>query len=259
MADTEPPTAPEAIRAAIAAGDDTDRRRLRPILASSPEVELRELGRGELGEALEAGLDLLFVAGPLAAADDERLRAAAAEGRGPLVVVVGEAEGPDQWGDDRRRVLRLADPPTESAVLELVDRARSLVELRETRRIHRRLMRLISELEPERRYLRRLTVKREGRIVLLPAGEVDWIDAARNYVHIHSAGRTFRVRESIGRLEERLDPRHFARIHRSTIVNIERIREIESTPHGDYVAILEGGQRLSLSRTYRQNLSQLLG
>jgi two-component system LytT family response regulator len=86
------------------------------------------------------------------------------------------------------------------------------------------------------------------------------VDAAHNYVRIHGIdGHTHLVRGAISDLETRLDPERFVRIHRSTIVNVDRVRELELTTHGGYVAILEGGQRLAVSRSFRDRLPMLLG
>jgi len=102
--------------------------------------------------------------------------------------------------------------------------------------------------------LDRLPVRSPGRIRLLRAQEVDWIDADGNYVRIHTGGESHRLKAALASLEARLDPERFRRIHRSTIVNLERVREILVSPHGDYTLVLEGGSRLSVGRSYRDRL-----
>jgi two-component system LytT family response regulator len=97
-------------------------------------------------------------------------------------------------------------------------------------------------------------VKDRDRFLLLRAEEVDWIDSAANYAELHARGRTFLVRMTMAELEEKLDPAHFARIHRSTIVNIDRIREIRTEWHGDFDVVIEDGTALRLSRGYRDRL-----
>ena len=103
-----------------------------------------------------------------------------------------------------------------------------------------------------------LVVKSSGRVVFLKVDDVDWVDAAGNYVKIHAGKETHQLRETMSRLEQRLDPEKFLRIHRSTIVNIERIRELQQQFHGDYLVVLKNGQRLTLSRSYRDRIQQLL-
>ena len=92
----------------------------------------------------------------------------------------------------------------------------------------------------------------------LPAGEIDWIEAADYYVEIHAGGATHLLRETMAKLEGRLDPRRFARIHRSAIVNVERVREIERLDGGDQVVVLRCGKRLRLSRGRRKSFEAAL-
>jgi two-component system LytT family response regulator len=97
----------------------------------------------------------------------------------------------------------------------------------------------------------RLTVKSDGRVTFVRVSDVDYIESAANYVKVHVGAQTFRVREKMGDLAGRLDPKRFARIHRAIIVNIDRIKEIQPWFSGDAVVILRDGQKLRLSRSYR--------
>jgi two-component system, LytTR family, response regulator len=103
-------------------------------------------------------------------------------------------------------------------------------------------------------FLHRLTVRDGDRFVLVKTEEIDWIEAAANYLRIHARGKGFLLRSTMTALGEKLDPRQFARIHRSTIVNIDRIREIRPEWHGDYDVVLNDGKVLRLSRSYRSAL-----
>ncbi|HEX9730834.1 MAG TPA: response regulator [Thermoanaerobaculia bacterium] len=135
---------------------------------------------------------------------------------------------------------------------------RALARVRERRQADELRSRLRALLEERARFPDRLEVKSGGRVRILKVDEIDWIDAAGNYVKIHARGETLTLRQTMGRIEERLDPRLFLRIHRSTIVGIGRIRELRQQQHGDYVVVLEGGQRLTLSRSYRDKMHELL-
>ena len=104
------------------------------------------------------------------------------------------------------------------------------------------------------RPLPRLVAKDHGRFVLLRPEEVDWITSAGDYVQFHTRGRSFLVRQTISELEETLDQRTFVRIHRTTIVNVDRIQEINSLPQGDFSVKLGDGTMLRLSRSYRARL-----
>jgi two-component system, LytTR family, response regulator len=102
----------------------------------------------------------------------------------------------------------------------------------------------------------RILVKAEGRMFFVKATDIDWIEADRNYVRLHVGKQAHTIRERISKLEETLDPRLFARIHRSTIVNLNRVREMQQWFSGDYVVLLEDGTRLRLSRHYRDRVEQ---
>lgn len=107
--------------------------------------------------------------------------------------------------------------------------------------------------------LERFVVKAAGRIFFLKAGEVDWIEAYGNYVRLHVGKSAYILREAIGGIEACLDAARFLRIHRSSIVNVERIREMQPMFHGQYTVVLHDGTRLTLSRRYRGKLQKSLG
>ena len=96
---------------------------------------------------------------------------------------------------------------------------------------------------------------RDGeRFVLLKLTDVDWIEADANYLKLHAGGRSFHVRMTMADAEQQLDPRQFARVHRSAIVNLDRVTAITPEFHGEYDVVLSTGVRLRLSRTYRDRL-----
>jgi two-component system LytT family response regulator len=96
-----------------------------------------------------------------------------------------------------------------------------------------------------------LTVSAQNRTQFIPVAEVDWLEADGKYVRLHAGGRTHLIRGSLAATAERLDPVHFVRIHRSTVVNVARIREVQPWMGGDHLAILRDGTRLRVSRTCR--------
>jgi two-component system LytT family response regulator len=101
----------------------------------------------------------------------------------------------------------------------------------------------------------RLAVRNDGgRIIMVRIGSIDWIEARRNYVRLHLGTEWHLLRETMGRLERRLEPHGFARIHRSTIVNLDRVAEIQSRDTGELLVVLTNGLRLSLSRWFRERL-----
>ncbi|MCI0642414.1 MAG: LytTR family DNA-binding domain-containing protein [Gemmataceae bacterium] len=105
----------------------------------------------------------------------------------------------------------------------------------------------------------RLVVKSAGRVYFVRVADIDWIEAAGNYVRLHVGKQDHLLRESMGGPESKLDPNRFVRIHRSVIVNIERIRELQPAFHGDYAVVLQDGTELTLSRSHREKLQETLG
>ncbi|MDQ6690118.1 MAG: LytTR family DNA-binding domain-containing protein [Gemmatimonadota bacterium] len=105
----------------------------------------------------------------------------------------------------------------------------------------------------------RIPVRRDGGIQFVAPSEIDWIEAAGDSVRIHAGKATHLVRKSMGDVLALLDGRSFLRIHRSTIVNIDRVRELQPYFHGEYVVVLRDGAKLKLSRGYRDSLARLLG
>jgi two-component system LytT family response regulator len=109
-----------------------------------------------------------------------------------------------------------------------------------------------------RRLLTRIVVKDGDRILFLKVDDVDWIEAADYYAKIHVAGSTYMIRETLANLEDQLDPERFVRIHRSTIVNLDRVQEMQPWFHGAFVVILVDGTELRLSRSRREHLQTRL-
>jgi two-component system LytT family response regulator len=108
------------------------------------------------------------------------------------------------------------------------------------------------------RHTDRLTVKTDGRVYFVKTSDVDWVQAEGNYVRVHAGTATHLIRETLSTVEALLDPEQFSRIHRSTIVNLDRIREMQAWFAGDYVVILKDNTQLKLSRTYREHLQTRL-
>ncbi len=107
--------------------------------------------------------------------------------------------------------------------------------------------------------LERIVIRNGSRIATLAIDDIDWIEAQDYYAEIHAGGRTYLVRQSLQKLASSLDPARFVRIHRKTIVNVRRVKELEPMFHGEYVVFLHDGTRLKLSRTFKDHVGRLLG
>ena len=153
----------------------------------------------------------------------------------------------------------LLKPFDRDRLRQALERARREQERQELGEVQKQLRALLADLDKQKpQFAERLVVKSAGRVVFVKVDDIDWVDAAGNYVKLHSHGEGHLLRETMSHLEERLDPKRFLRIHRSTIVNIERIKELQQQFHGDYLVVLKSGQRLTLSRSYRDRIQGLL-
>jgi two-component system LytT family response regulator len=144
--------------------------------------------------------------------------------------------------------------------------ARVLSFVRTNRReeLSHRILSLLDQIQPKQPQntsapLDCLMIKDGGRLLFLRVEEIDWIEAAGVYVQVHTADKTWLHRISLSELEAKLDARQFLRIHRSTIVNLQRVRELHPHSHGDFLVVLHDGTELKLSRNYRQKVEASLG
>jgi two-component system LytT family response regulator len=138
-------------------------------------------------------------------------------------------------------------------------RARTQIEQRRIGEIRRQLAELVGGGRPDPSpHAERLVVRSNGRVLFFKVDEIDWIDAAGNYVRLNTGEHSHLLRETMAGIESRLDAERFVRIHRSTIVNIDRVKELVQGPHGDFVVVLRNGKRLPLSRGYRERLEEAL-
>ena len=153
----------------------------------------------------------------------------------------------------------LLKPFSDERFEQALERARSRISRRSARESGDMEALLATDDVGRQRYLDRLVVKCKDCVRLVRSSEIDWIEAQGVYVSIHVGRTTLLHRASVNELEQRLSPLEFTRIHRSTVVAIDRITRLEPHTHGDYVAVLTDGTRLRVSRTYRAALEARLG
>ena len=152
----------------------------------------------------------------------------------------------------------LDTPAMPDAGLRLVDIADAPPEATDPTTPPNVMAELLAELRAQRRRSARLAVKTGGRVLFLRAEEIDWVEAAGNYVKLHVGTEAHLYRESMKNMEARLDSETFVRIHRSSIVNVDRIRELQPWFHGEYVVILQDNTRLMASRVFSDRLDRLI-
>lgn len=147
-----------------------------------------------------------------------------------------------------------------SATLEDDFRERRLAQLlAAAATLQRQLAVLLGPPQPERPTFHRLAVRNNGQVLFLAPEEIEWIEAAGNYVRLNANGESHLLRETMSGVESKLPAERFLRIHRSAIVNLEAVRELKPSPHGDFVVVLKSGKKLPLSRGYRDRLEEALG
>jgi two-component system, LytTR family, response regulator len=251
----------DRIRVIIVDDEPLAREGVRLHLDAAPDMEvIGEAGSGEEAITLIETLrpDLMFLDVDMPGLDGFGVLEAVGPAQMPVTVF---ATAYDQFAlraFDAHAIDYILKPYDAERFTKALDRARMHIAGRRRAQMDDRLGSLLDELRTRGQYMERLVVRSGGRIVILRVAEIDWIEAASNYVRIHAGDREYLLRETMTALESKLDPAGFVRIHRSTIVRVDRIRELEPLFQGDYVVILEDGTRLTSSRGYRERLQELL-
>lgn len=250
------------IRTLIVDDEPLARTRLRSLLANDPEITVvGEAGNGvDAINAIESQHpDLVFLDVQMPELDGFGVIEAIAHDHMPLVIF---ATAYDEYA------LRAFAVSACDYLLKPIDRDRFAESLRRAKeRLRTRsgtpdagaqLRPLLAHLGQHHQRNTRLAIKSDGRLMLLQTAEIDWLEAEDNNVNIHAGRTVYTVRDTLTRLEHRLPADRFLRIHRSTIVNIDRIREVQPWFQGDYVVLLADGTRLTSGRTYRQRVQQFI-
>jgi two-component system LytT family response regulator len=152
----------------------------------------------------------------------------------------------------------LLKPVTEARFTQALARARARLRLRESDSHNRRILSLLETIAAPPSYLKRLAVRTAGKTIFVDVEDVEWIEAAENYVQLHVGRTGHLVHVGLSTLEKSLDPKLFLRVHRSIIVNVERIKELQPASHGEYIIKLAGGMELQSGRAYSDKVKALL-
>lgn len=251
------------MRALIIDDEALARRRLRQFLADAPDVEVVgecEDGREAVTMIRAASPDLLFLDVQMPRLDGFRVIQEVGAGSVPAVVFVTAFDQFALRAFDAHALDYLLKPFDRERLMRAVSRARRQIA---DANLKGRLDAFLGALgeqtqQPPRRYAARLAIKVRGRTVFLQADEIDWVGAADNYLELHVGAAVYVVRETMSQFEARLDPEKFARIHRSTLVNVGRIKEMHPLFAGDQLVILHDGTKLQVSRGRRGRLMSLI-
>ncbi|HEU4585540.1 MAG TPA: LytTR family DNA-binding domain-containing protein [Gemmatimonadaceae bacterium] len=237
------------------------RAHLRELLAESGGVEVM----GECGDGREAVRRILAEAPDLVLLDVQIpeldgfgvVREIGAE-RMPMVIFVTAYDEYALQAFDVSALAYLLKPVNREKFSNALERARTLMRAGSSTETASRLGKLLERMGESRPQGDRLSLKIEGRVLFVGVDEIDWLEASDNHVKVHIGQRTHQVRSTMASFEERLPPGKFLRIHRSTMVNVRRIVEVQPWFAGDYVFILAGGARLTSGRSYRQAIHDFM-
>jgi two-component system LytT family response regulator len=247
------------------------RSRLRKLLSAEDGVEIV----GECASAEEAiGViesalpDLVFLDVQMPGMDGFQMLAKLETPALPAIIFVTAFDDYALRAFEVHALDYLLKPYSRARFVDAFRRAREQLERESAAAADRRLLGLLAELRAREsggaaalvtvHEHERLVVKSDGRMFFVRPADIDWVEASANYVRLHARGESYQLRESMKRMEERLPRGTFVRIHRSVIVNLDRVRELQPWFHGEYVVILTDGTKLTASRAYASRLRELM-
>ncbi|HEV7377645.1 MAG TPA: LytTR family DNA-binding domain-containing protein [Pyrinomonadaceae bacterium] len=255
-------TSPSQIRVVVVDDEPLAREMIREMLASDPEAEIIGEcvnGREAVAAIVEHAPDLLFLDVQMPEASGFEVLESLNGGHTPHVIFVTAYDQYAVRAFEVHALDYLLKPFDRERFEGAWQRAKEHIFKEKNGRLDQRILTLLEELKAGSKYLERLVIKSGGRVFFLEACEIDWIEAEGNYVSVHSGKKSHLLRETISSLEAQLDPKKFRRIHRSSIVQLDKIKELQLWLHGEYRIILHSGAQLMLSRNYRENLQEALG
>jgi len=238
------------------------REKVRSFLARDGRVEVvGEAGNGVGAvEVIEGEKpDLVFLDIQMPELDGFGVLEALEMDRLPRVIFVTAYDAHAVRAFEVRALDYLLKPVDRDRFTRALDRALDELDREDPPESVRQQLEVVQDLPQDRRRLDRFLVRKRGRMFLLPAEEVEWIGAAGNYVEVHTASESHLVRGTLLEVEGRLDPTAFARVHRSTVVNLACIREIHPWSHGDLLLIMNSGAEVKMSRRYREAIPGTFG
>jgi len=253
---------PAQLRTLIVDDEPLGRERIRTLLANNPDVLL--VGECRDGhEAVEAirtrQPDLVFLDVQMPELDGFGVIRSVGVEQMPAVIFVTAYDEHALHAFEVHALDYLLKPFDVERFAEALQRATQWILRRQHTDLDRRLTRLLDDVQPPGAALRRLMIKTRQRLYFIRTEEVDWIEAAGNYVRLHAGDKVHLLRQTMNTLEGQLDPDQFLRIHRSTIVNVDRVKEFNRMFNGEYEVRLHGGTKLTLSRGYRSQLDRFAG
>jgi len=268
----------EKIKVIIVDDEPLALRGMKLRLNEFPEVEIVDEapnGREAVKKIREHTPDLVFLDIQMPGLDGFGVVRALLGGPAPLIIFVTAYDKFAIEAFEANALDYLVKPVDEERLKDAIHRAREAVKSRAAASRESRLVEMLASLsEDERdkikdliedpdwtekeRYAERISFKDGSKVVVLNADDIEWIDAAGDYMCIHAGGKTHIIRETMKTLQQRLDPARFQRVHRSAIVNVSKVKELHPHSNGEYFLIMENGNELKLSRSYKDVVARFL-
>lgn len=252
------------IKAIIVDDEPLARRNLRALLKGVPDIDLaKECGNGRdaVASIRELEPDLVFLDVQMPEMNGFEVLEALTDQPLPVIIFVTAYDQYALKAFEVSALDYLLKPFDDARFFKALTGARRQIEQQDAGELGRKLLTLMDArgVRPDaQRYLTRLMVKTAGRVIFIRVEEIDWVEAYDNYVRVHVGGKAHLLRQTMNELEAALNPEQFARIHRSTIVNLDRVKELH--PHfNEHLVILNDGTKLKLSRTRKEQLERWLG
>jgi two-component system LytT family response regulator len=253
------------IRTIIADDQRLAREKLRTLLASEKDVKVVAEcsdGKQTVSAIRRLGADLLLLEIQMPGMDGFQVLSELSPDEMPAVIFTSAYDQYALRAFEVRALDYLLKPFDLERLQHAIEKVRVELNKSQDRQITHRILGLLSQLKSEITSSSSpdglLVIRAKGRVVFVKLSEIDWIEASANYVRLNAGKESHLVRERMSRILERLNPSHFVRIHRSTIVNFQQIKELIPVNSGEYVVVLKSGKELSCSRGYRAELENMI-
>jgi two-component system LytT family response regulator len=237
------------------------RERIKMLLAADPEIEVvGECANGRQTVAAIKSLnpELVFLDMQMPKMSGLEVIAAVGAEQMPMVVFVTAYDEFALRAFEVNALDYLLKPFDDERFNKALDRVKRQIRQSQRGDFDERLLQMLGEVKHKPVYFKRIPVKTAQYTILVLAEDIDFIKAAGNYIELHAGKDLYLIRERVHQFEQKLDPEQFVRIHRSTIVNINRIKTLHPMFNGDHIVILRDGAKLNMSRTYHEKLLLLL-
>ena len=251
----------ECIRVLIVDDEPLARERICDMLAADPEIEVvGECSNGAraIEMARQEVPDLIFLDVHMPEKDGFAVLEDIGPELMPAIIFVTAYDHYAVQAFEVSAIDYLLKPFDRNRFDRALDRAKSHILGEKAATIDRQILSALEEIKARQDHLDRLVIKSNGHVFFVKVKDIDWIKAEGNYVRLHVGRESYLLRDTISGLEAQLDPGSFMRVHRSTIVNIDRIQELQPWFHGEYRVVMQDGAELTLSRTYKDKLNGFL-